>query len=366
MSSVLECLFSCWDIMEWESESQFSDGHSTCSDNTNNGKGVNKESAYNVNKAELNITNKYSFIEASYSNNNNSNNNTLIPHINNSIHSNNSSLKSYSFFTKTFLSSQTNPYEENYHSPHLKLTGKYNITDIFYGKEFIITPSGIEHGTPLHKHITIFGTYYKHTSSYKENKYIDIVINIDHLRNNKQYQRVFAIEYSYKESSYYIYNIFKHNTQDIFMYIKINHEYHLTSQSLSSTYNSTANYLMIGSLLTVVTVMESNEINVKVFNQKGKNVIIERTFSQSNVITIGRGGCVLNVEHESISKMHCRIMFDKYCNNWLIEDGNGKGKHSKKGTWLILGYKGKFQLSTVEDKYQVKIDNKKFNIEVII
>jgi hypothetical protein len=254
-----------------------------------------------------------------------------------------------------------------------------NNDDIFFGKELSIDAAGEENSIRNKRDgITLFGVIA--SSKSKSNNELDVVINIDSIvLVNTDIQKVFAIEYSKIDSNYYIHNIYKVKDQinakpkQLLLYVKINHEHQLnpnmnyiqTQQSASPV----VVYVLIGSLLSVFTIASNvNELSVKVYNDKGKDVLIEKTFVKDdegrNCFSIGREECDVNVDHKSISKVHCTVSFNEYQNQWVIEDGNGKGKHSGNGTWLVLGYKGKFKLSMVEDKYSVKVLNKEFTVEI--
>lgn len=298
--------------------------------------------------------------------------------------SNNTSI----FFNKNFMLSDNIIVDEDIeYSPKLKLYGNTNTNnnnnnnndDIFFGKELSIDAAGEENSIRNKRDgITLFGVIA--SSKSKSNNELDVVINIDSIVVvNTDIQKVFAIEYSKIDSNYYIHNIYKVKDQinakpkQLLLYVKINHEHQLNpNMNYIQTQQSTSPvvvYVLIGSLLSVFTISSNvNELSVKVYNDKGKDVLVEKTFVKDdegrNCFSIGREECDVNVDHKSISKVHCTVSFNEYQNQWVIEDGNGKGKHSGNGTWLVLGYKGKFKLSMVEDKYSVKVLNKEFTVEI--
>lgn len=414
-TSLFDQLFNCCEVPDCTNVSQISNDHSTCSNNSNSKGTTNGREAYYVNtnkSVSHDAQKKYSFIESPLSNNQSIINNNIsdnffnksninISNINdNSVNNNNkqlntshnsngaNSLNSSSFFNKHFfLSDNIIVDEEIEYSPKLKISGDGTHDDLFFGKELIIDAAGEENGLRNKRDgITLFGTHKEYSttlasSNRGKTKFdIDVILHLDNLIYESIHQKVFAIEYSRIDSNYYIHNIYRikdkvnSKPKELVLYVKINHEHQLNPSFISSnqiqTNNGMINYFLFGSILTVVNVLNNDEINIKVFNEKGKNVIIENTFkrdednNENNIITIGRTGCIVNIEHKTISRIHCVISYNEYYNRWMIEDGNGKGKHSTMGTWLVLGYRGKFKLSTVEDRYEVKLLNKTFSIEI--
>ena len=411
MSSLFEQLFTCCEYKDCDiSNCSYEQGTRT------NSKGAfltanNFPTSNYLNKSITDdAKKKYSFIVSSHSNNQSVDNNVRLSNNNNffnksnfdvspidrslnednlnkdNINSDNLMFNSFNNSSILFNMLPDNVIvdEDIEYSPKLRLFGEGNNEDIFFGKELTIDAAGEEHSLRNKRDgITLFGVHSVKTQQLTKSKSlneIDVIINVDSivLCNNAGVQKVFAIEYSKVDSNYYLHNIYKvsdhmnSKPKQLLLYVKINHEHQLnpnvncvqTQQSSPAVV-----YVLIGSLLSVFTIASSvNELGVKVYNDKGKDVLVETTFVKDdegrNCFTIGREECDVNIEHKSLSKVHCTLSFNEYQNQWVIEDGNGKGKHSGSGTWLVLGYKGKFKLSMVEDTYSVKVLNKEFTVEI--
>ena len=96
---------------------------------------------------------------------------------------------------------------------------------------------------------------------------------------------------------------------------------------------------------------------------KKKKEFSEYSFTKADSpVSIGRDECSINIENKYLSRKHCTLWFDEIKDTWNISDGNGKGKHSSHGTWLIIN--DKFVLNSLEDSYEIKIGSLGFVIEI--
>lgn len=342
----------------------------------------------------------------------------------NSVESSSSSSSSNSRNTRKAVSSLTKPRtttttttaigankvkaitpEELIYIPKIQLKGKGD-DDIFYGRILYINAAGV-HNSLRQKHdgITYFGISTAPALTNYTNREVDVLLNLN-LRNantssstantnnnthnnvdkttsndlSSKWRRVFAIGFNKDKSNYFLYNVYK-QSQDAFdttnntaqkqfqllMYVKISFEY-----PIENVYsNLTTNYFLLGWLLMVIFIRSGkyfynkSEIIVKVLNEQKQGVITEKTFTtKDSPITIGRENCSITIDNKSISRTHSTLFYNKFNNKWYIVDGNGKDKMSTHGTWLIVDHKTKFQLLNIEERYEVKICDKYFYIEM--
>ena len=341
----------------------------------------------------------------------------------NSVESSSSSSSSNSRNTRKAISSLTKPRttttttaigakkvkaitpEELIYIPKIQLKGKGD-DDIFYGRILYINAAGV-HNSLRQKHdgITYFGISTAPALTNYTNREVDVLLNLN-LRNantssstantnnnthnnvdkttsndlSSKWRRVFAIGFNKDKSNYFLYNVYK-QSQDAFdttnntaqkqfqllMYVKISFEY-----PIENVYsNLTTNYFLLGRLLMVIFIRSGkyfynkSEIIVKVLNEQKQGVITEKTFTtKDSPITIGRENCSITIDNKNISRTHSTLFYNKFNNKWYIVDGNGKDKMSTHGTWLIVDHKTKFQLLNIEERYEVKICDKYFYIEM--
>ena len=197
----------------------------------------------------------------------------------------------------------------------------------------------------------------------------DILINIENNSNNDDNnlnKTFFAILYDRNKSNYFIENL--NNQKYFFLYIKIYHEYYINEKK--------THFFLLGITLMSIKIIEDDEIksiNIRIYNNNNLNdnsknkteKFKEYIFSPNNYIfSIGRENSSININNKYISRIHCTIIYDKFNNKWLISDGNGKSIHSTHGVWYILTYNNKFELKNNNENYEVKIEEKNFNIAI--
>jgi hypothetical protein len=90
--------------------------------------------------------------------------------------------------------------------------------------------------------------------------------------------------------------------------------------------------------------------------QKNKNKHIYRFTSDESPITIGRHNCKVNMDSNSISKIHCTLEYNINTNFWQISDGSGD-KISLHGIWLWIVNKIEISCET-----QIKLGNNIFSL----
>ena len=214
----------------------------------------------------------------------------------------------------------------------------------------------------------------------------DIIINF---KKKVSIDKLFVIFYDRKKGIYYIQNLNRNiKLNKYFMYVKIFYEFYLNEDEEYQTI-----YCLLGQLLMSITIEnENNLLNIKLYNSNNiknnsnhksnnnskieDNINIEdsninKNYKEYNylpendsIITIGRENCTINLVNKYISRVHCSIIYDKFKNKWYICDGNGKGKYSSHGTWLILNNNIKFPLYTYNENYQFKTGEQMFNIQI--
>ena len=266
--------------------------------------------------------------------------------------------------------------EEINKSPKLVLM-EINKSNIFNGKIIKIDASGYQNGLRKKRDgFTFFGINNKknNENENKENEEIlnDIIINLKKKNNIKNLDRLFTIYYYKQTGHYFIENLNKDlNQNKYFMYIKIYNEFYINENYFETV------YMLLGHLLVSVTVKGQKLLTIRVY----KNQTIDENISQNNnnnnnnklfveynytskrfPITIGRENCTINAENKFLSRHHCVVYYDFTKEKWCISDGNGKGKKSSHGTWIMLNKKNKFELNENDEFYEVKIGEQKFKI----
>ena len=262
-------------------------------------------------------------------------------------------------------------YEEEINkSPKLILT-EINKSNIFFGKTLKIDASGYQNGLRKKRDgFTFFGI--KNKKNHDEEILNDFIINFNKKNNIKNLDRIFTIYYNKQTGHYYIENLNKDLKQNkYFMYVKIYNEFYINENYFETV------FMLLGHLLVSVTVKGQKLLTIKVY----KNKIIDENISQNNnnsenkkffveynytskrfPITIGRENCTINAENKFLSRQHCVVYYDFIKEKWCICDGNGKGKKSSHGTWIMLNKKNKFEFNENDEFYDVKIGEQKFKI----
>ena len=197
----------------------------------------------------------------------------------------------------------------------------------------------------------------KQQQNINNNTKVDVIINFTSKTTSRL---IFAIYFNRKDSHYYLYNL---NTDikanPYIMQVKINHGYLLKQNSI--------NHFVLGEILISITIGNMiSLIELKVhYDRNDKMKIKKYNFNNNNdsIITIGRSNCIINVNNNTLSKIHCTVYYNKYMNGWCIVDGNGKGIKSSHGVWGIVKGGERFRLDNkIKSEYEVKIGSQGFTI----
>ena len=217
--------------------------------------------------------------------------------------------------------------------------------DLFKGKIIKIDAKGCLNGLRRKRDMkTYFGI--------NNNKNIinDVILNID--KDNLKEKQIFLIYYDKIRTHYYISNLMKENK---FLYIKIYYEFILKNKQLY--------YFVFGKIISLITLKENDDINITIYNKNSLNT--EYTFHiENSPIIIGREKCLIEINNNSISRIHCTIFYHENKGKWYLNDGNGKGKHSTHGTWLIIN-ENEFEINSSYDKYEIKLFSSSFSITIL-
>ena len=242
-------------------------------------------------------------------------------------------------------------------APKLTLTD-YNNSNLFNGKIIKIDASGCNEGLRQKRDgMTIFGL----KENEKDKIINDIIVNLEE-NNNFELSKLFVIYYDRKKISYFIQNLNNDiRNNKLIMYIRVYDTY------INDEQNYNLKYFLLGHTIISISILEDNSLNIKVFdNQKDEydNKCNEYKFHTSNSpISIGRERCLININQKFISRIHANLIYNSDKNQWKIVDGNGKGKFSSHGTWIILS-DNKFELNSNSSNYEVKKKKKVFNIKI--
>ena len=178
----------------------------------------------------------------------------------------------------------------------------------------------------------------------------DVILYID--KDDLKGKQIFLIYYDKIRTHYYISNLMKENK---FLYIKIYYEFILTNKQLY--------YFVFGKIISLITLKENDDINITIYNKNSLNT--EYTFHiENSPIIIGREKCLIEINNNSISRIHCTIFYHENKGKWYLNDGNGKGKHSTHGTWLIIN-ENEFEINSSYDKYEIKLFSSSFSITIL-
>ena len=178
----------------------------------------------------------------------------------------------------------------------------------------------------------------------------DVILYID--KEDLKGKQIFLIYYDKIRTHYYISNLMKENK---FLYIKIYYEFILKNKQLY--------YFVFGKIISLITLKENDDINITIYNKNSLNT--EYTFHiENSPIIIGREKCLIEINNNSISRIHCTIFYHENKGKWYLNDGNGKGKHSTHGTWLIIN-ENEFEINSSYDKYEIKLFSSSFSITIL-
>ena len=116
-------------------------------------------------------------------------------------------------------------------------------------------------------------------------------------------------------------------------------------------------YMKIGRVVVIIAI-NTNKNNIKVKIKKHENIIDEQIYNFTNKdipITIGRKLCTVNIDNNSVSKLHAIINYDEQINEYFISDEN-----STNGTQLLLH---EDKIVEINGKMRFYIGEKSFMIE---
>ena len=116
-------------------------------------------------------------------------------------------------------------------------------------------------------------------------------------------------------------------------------------------------YMKIGRVVVIIAI-NTNKNNIKVKIKKHENIIDEQIYNFTNKdipITIGRKLCTVNIDNNSVSKLHAIINYDEQINEYFISDEN-----STNGTQLLLH---EDKIVEINGKMRFYIGEKCFMIE---
>lgn len=261
-------------------------------------------------------------------------------------------------------------------APKLIVQEKNN-SGIFNGKIYHIDAGG-ESNKEKKNGIVLFGPLIEDDKELEgeDNLQNDIIVYFNKIKSNLKHY--FAIYYNSEKASYYLQNMnndFKRNKY--FIYTKISHELILDKEYINEDKQKNSVLFILGEIFISInfekrniiqdaldeTFKNKNEIQIRVYINKNKNDFQEYKFNEdSERITVGREGCIINIDNRFVSRIHCTIYFKKEIGYWIIEDGDCNGKHSTHGTWLLVS--DKYMFNTIEDEFEFKIGNQYFTVNV--
>ncbi len=242
--------------------------------------------------------------------------------------------------------------EEIDSAPKLILSDSKN-SNFFNGKKIKINASGCIEGLRKKRDgITIFGL------KQNENEDIinDIIVNLNE-ENDNLLNKLFAIYYDRKKVHYYIQNLnYNIKNNKFIICIKL-YDYYINNDE------KCLKYFLLGHTIISIFILDDNSINIKIYNSSNNKKNNEyKYYISDSPISIGRENCLININHNHLSRIHSTLLYDSYKNKWKIIDGDEKGKFSSHGTWIILS-DNKFELD-YSNNYEVKIGKQFFNIKI--
>ena len=250
----------------------------------------------------------------------------------------------------SFHSDKNIKIEENFSK--LLLTG-----DLFFGKELIITDTGMINSKRNKKDgFTFFGTNNSRDITGQFNN--DFIINFKKGEHDTgiietETGKVFEIIFNKKNKEYSLFFINPY----LYLYYKINNFVYF--------YPQRDYFLFVGKIfLSIFIQKESNEyiINIQVDNTCENNdkeeINKKYLFSQNkNVIRIGRANCDINIGEKCISKIHGIIEFSKISQMFYYKDMN-----STNGTTLLIK---KDDSLKIKGEMNFKLEDVPFKIQEI-
>ena len=251
----------------------------------------------------------------------------------------------------SFLSDKNIKIEENFSK--LLLTG-----DLFFGKELIITDTGLINSKRNKKDgFTFFGINNSKDITGQFNN--DFIINFkkeDHNTGNIQTEsgKVFEIIFNKKNKEYSLFFINPY----LYLYYKVNNFVYF--------YPQRDYFLFVGKIfLSIFIQKENNEyiINIQVdntceHNENKEELNKKYIFNQNkNIIRIGRANCDINIGEKCISKIHGIIEFSKINQMFYYKDMN-----STNGTTLLIK---KDDSLKIKGEMNFKLEDVPFKIQEI-
>lgn len=241
--------------------------------------------------------------------------------------------------------------EENFSK--LMLTG-----DLFFGKELIITDTGLINSKRSKKDgFTFFGL--KNTKDISGQFLNDFVINFNKpmeqfnsVENGNETGKVFEIIFNKKNKEYSLFFL----NPFLYLYYKINNFVYFYPQK--------DYFLFVGKIFLSINIQKEENlyvINIQVDNTSENNEIKEElnkkyTFDQNKgVIKIGRANCDINIAEKCISKVHGIIEFSIISQQFYYKDmnsTNGTNLLIKKDDSLKIKGEMNFKLEDVTFKIQ--------------
>jgi hypothetical protein len=261
------------------------------------------------------------------------------------INNNNNTVISISNIS--FISENQEKKKDNFSK--LLLTG-----DLFYGKEIIITVTGMI-GSKRNKKdgFTVFGI--KNTVDHSGHLNNDFIINF-----NKSYDeignietesgKVFEIVFNDKKKEYTLYFL----NPFLYLFYKINNFVYF--------YPGREYFIFVGKIFLSINVENQEKeqiINIQVDNTyENKENQQKYSFSQNKyIITIGRGNCDIMIPEKFISKIHGIIEFSKINQKFYYKDMN-----STNGTTLLIK---KDDSLRIKGEMNFKLEDVTFRIQEI-
>ncbi len=246
----------------------------------------------------------------------------------------------------SFISEKVEKKEENYSK--LLLTG-----DLFFGKEIIITDSGMLNGKRNKKDgFSVFGL--KNTIDHSGQLNNDFLIcfnkDLDEIGDiETESGKVFEIIFNKKNKEYMLYFINPY----LYLYYKINNYVYFYPQK--------DYFLFVGKIFLSINILKEDNgqiINIQVDNtyENKKETNKKYSFDQNkNIITIGRLNCDININEKCVSKVHGVIEFSKINQLFFYKDRNstnGTNLLIKKDDFLKIKGEMNFKLEDVTFKIQ--------------
>jgi hypothetical protein len=247
----------------------------------------------------------------------------------------------------SFISENQEKKKENFSK--LLLTG-----DLFYGKEIIITDTGMVGSKRKKKDgFTVFGL--KNSVDHSGHLNNDFIINFnksfDEIGNfETESGKVFEIIFNKKKKEYTLYFI----NPFLYLFYKINNFVYF--------YPGREYFIFVGKIFLSINVENQEKeqiINVQVDNTyENKENQQKYSFSQNKyIITIGRGNCDIMIPEKFISKIHGIIEFSKINQKFYYKDMN-----STNGTTLLIK---KDDSLRIKGEMNFKLEDVTFRIQEI-